>query len=100
MLELQNGEVEFDASLGARSFHVVAQNIGHDFPAFLHERLLFEFFFHGWWFYRTWQKVCATGQSRFTASPGRRRGFAVGAVGGHQVFHRFGHHFVVGALTG
>ena len=42
--ELQDGEVEFDASLGARSFHVVAQNIGHDFPAFLHERLLFEFF--------------------------------------------------------
>jgi len=42
--EFHPAKVTSDASHAPRYFQAIPQPIDHDFPAFLHERLLFEFF--------------------------------------------------------
>ena len=42
VLQLQDGEVDFNLGFGFIGLHVLAEQVGHDFPAFLHEGLLAE----------------------------------------------------------
>ena len=44
VLEFQDGKVEFETGFGVGGFHALAQDVGHNLAAFLHEGLLREFF--------------------------------------------------------